>query len=205
MSIVGTVLYQKWLNTEPCDPAVEGNDTSSCTGYYLHKVASEPKEKTISVDLPLPEAWISISGCTLVPPENRCQTLPNLVITGIEPLPNETITQVQGTYNEIPFLCEGNTCEVPLRPTLDAGVEITFWVDLSYGDSSEQYTALVRVTDGGVSVGPDGGGWIIDVMSNRWQEYQAQGCGPIWGSFPPIGGLPTLVSISRLAIPPSYR
>jgi len=186
----GNSLYQKWLNTEPCVPALEGNDTSSCSGYYLHKVALEPKEKTISVDLPLPEAWISITGCTLVLPENRCPTLPNLLITGIEPLPNETITQVQGTYNEIPFICEGGTCEIPLRPSLDAGVEVKFWVDSSYGDSSKQYTALIRVTDGGVSVGPDDGGWIIDVMSNRWQENQAQGCGPIWRSFPPIGGLP---------------
>jgi hypothetical protein len=187
----GSTLYNEWLETVACNPALEGSDTSSCTGLYLHKVASETKEKTLIVDLPLPEAWISISGCSPVPPENRCETLPNLLITGEEPLPNEDIIQIQGTYNEIPFLCEGDRCEIPLRPTLEEGIEITFWADSSFGDSSPQYKAQVRVTDGGVSVSPGSGGWIIDVMSNRWQGYQAQGCGPIWGSFPPIGGPPT--------------
>jgi len=186
----GNSLYQDWLETEACAPALEGDDTSSCSGLYLHKVATEAKERVISIDLPLPEAWISIAGCTLVPPQNRCDTLPNLVIRGDEPLPNETITHVQGTYNGIPFLCDGDFCEVPLRPTPDDGVEIIFWVDSSFGDSSNQFKAQVRVTDGGVSAGPNSGGWIIDIMSNRWQDYQAQGCGPIWGSFEPIGGAP---------------
>ncbi len=186
----GNARYLDWLETKPCNPALKGVDTSTCKGFYLHKVSSETKEKIISVNLPLPEAWITISGCDLVPPENRCPNLPKLLITGTEPLPNETISRVQGTYNEIPFMCEGNTCEVPLRPTTDAGVEIKFWVDSSYGDSSEQYSALVRVLDAGVSIGPDSGGWIIDIMSNRWQDYQADGCSPIWGVFPPVGELP---------------
>jgi hypothetical protein len=190
----GNSLYQEWLETEACAPALEGNDTSSCSGLYLHKVATEAKEKIILIDLPLPEAWISITGCTLVPPDNKCDTLPSLVIIGEEPLPNETITRVQGTYNEIPFLCDGASCEVPLRPTPDDGVEITFWVDSSFGDSSIRFKAQVRVTDGGVSIGPSRGGWIVDVMSNRWQDYQAQGCGPIWGSFVPIGGPPVWLS-----------
>lgn len=190
----GNARYLDWLETEPCNPALEGVDTSNCTGFYLHKVSSEAKEKTISVNLPLPEAWISISGCNLISPSNTCPTLPNLLITGIEPLPNETVIQIQGTYNEIPFLCVGNSCEVPLRPTTNAGVEIKFWVDSSYGDSSEQYSALVRVLDAGVSIGPHSGGWLIDIMSNRWQNYQANGCGPIWGSFPPTNGLPNWLS-----------
>ena len=187
----GNARYLDWLKTMPCNPALEGFDTSACTGLYLHRVALESKEKRISIDLPLPEAWISLTGCTLISPENRCLTLPNIVISGTDPLPNEAITRVQGTYNGIPFMCEGNTCEVPLRPTSDEGAEIKFWVDSSYGDSSDQYNALVRVIDAGVSTGPETGGWIIDIMSNRWQEYQASGCGPIWGVFPPIGELPT--------------
>jgi len=184
----GDSLHQEWLDTQPCKPALDGSNTSSCSGLYLHRVASEPKEKIILVDLPLPEAWISISGCEPVPPDNRCETLPNLLIAGTEPLPNETITFIQGTYNKIPFMCEGDTCEVPLRPTLDAGVEVTFWVDSSFGDSSNHFKAQVRVTDRGVSEGPETGGWIIDVMSDRLQGYQTLGCGPIWQSFPPISG-----------------
>lgn len=190
----GDSLHQEWLDTESCDPALDGEDTSSCSGLYLHQVATEPKEKILLVDLPLPEAWISISGCSPTPPENRCETLPNVLITAEEPLPNETITYIQGTLNGIPFVCDGSTCEVPMRPTLDQGVVVTFWADSSYGDSSAHYEALVRVTDTGVSDGGETSGWIVDIMSNRLQGYQARGCGPIWESFPPIGGLPDWLS-----------
>jgi hypothetical protein len=69
-------------------------------------------------------------------------------------------------------------------------VVITFWADSSFGDSSKQYEALVRVTDSGVASGPEASGWIIDVMSDRLQGYETLGCGPIWNSFPPIGNLP---------------
>ena len=86
-------------------------------------------------------------------------------------------------------MCEGDTCEVPLRPTLTEGVEVTFWADSSFGDSSQHFEALVRVTDSGVAEGPEKEGWIVDVMSERLQGYLALGCGPIWNSFPPIGSL----------------
>ena len=162
----GNSRYQEWLKTKACNPALEGVDTSSCSGYYLHKVSSETKEKIISVELPLPEAWISITECDLKPPQNRCINLPKLMITGLEPLPNESVTHIQGTYNNIPFMCEGNTCEIPLRPTREAGVEIKFWIDSSYGDQSKQYSALIRVLDAGVSLGPNSGEWIIDIISD---------------------------------------
>lgn len=190
----GDSLHQEWLDTVTCQPALVGEDTSSCTGLYLHQVATEPKEKIMLVDLPLPEAWIAISGCDPIPPENRCETLPTLLITAQEPLPNETITYIEGTYNQIPFKCEGDTCQVPLRPTLDEGVEVAFWAGSSFGDNSQQFFARVRVTDAGVSEGPENGGWLIDVMSDHLQGYQSLGCGPIWHSFPPIGGQPDWLS-----------
>ncbi len=187
----GDSLHQEWLDTETCAPAASGEDISSCSGLYLHQIATEPLEKTVLVDLPLPEAWIGISGCDLTPPENRCETLPSLLITGQEPLPNESITQIQGIYNQIPFLCQGDTCQIPLRPTLDEGVEVEFWVDSSFGDHSQHYFARVRVADAGVAAGPENGGWIVDLMSDRLQGYQALGCGPVWESFPPVTGSPT--------------
>ena len=186
----GDSLFQEWLDTEACPAAVEGEDISGCSGLYLHQIASEPLEKIILVDLPMPEAWISFSGCTPVPPENHCEELPNLLITAEEPLPNEHITQIQGTYNGIPFMCEGDSCEVPLRPTPEEGVEVVFWADSSFGDASEHYTALIRVIDGGVSLAPDSGGWFVDIMSTRWHGEQSNGCAPIWGAFTPVEGLP---------------
>jgi hypothetical protein len=186
----GDSLYQEWLDTKTCDPALTGDKTSTCSGLYLHQIAFEAKEKVVLVDLPLPEAWVSISGCSPIPPGNQCETLPNLLITAEEPLPNETITHIQGTYNGIPFVCVGDFCEVPLRPTLIDGVEIRFWADSSFGDSSQQFEAHVRVTDSGVAEGPEKGGWIVELMSERLEGYHTLGCGPMWNSFPPIGNLP---------------
>ena len=187
----GESAFQEWLKTKPCEPAIKGLETSSCSGLYLHKVASEASEKTILVELPLPTAWISIIDCDLSQTINRCKELPNILITGEEPLPNESIIRVEGTYNEIPFLCEASECLLPIRPTSKDGIEIEFWVDSSFGDTSEHFKAQIRVTDGGVSSGPDSGGWIIDYIGDHWLQGEAtQGCKEIWGAFEPINGLP---------------
>jgi hypothetical protein len=186
----GKSLYEEWFKTETCPEAVSGDgDTASCKGLYLHLISETPKEKVIQVELPVAEAWINLTGCTPIPPENRCEELPNLLIIGEEPLPNEQITQIQGTFNEIPFVCPpGDTCEFPLRPTPLEGVTVEFWADSSYGDSSAHFTALVRVVDSGVGVAPGTGGWYVDVMSDRWLGEQPSSCAQVWNTFPPIGG-----------------
>ena len=99
-----------------------------------------------------------------------------------------------GPYNKIPFVCAGDICEIPLRPTPDKGVEVTFWADSSFGDSSKHFSALVRVTDAGVSETPGGAGWFVDLMSSQYQGDSTNGCGPIWGAFPPLGGSPSWLS-----------
>jgi hypothetical protein len=186
----GQDLYEEWFETETCPEAISGDgDTARCKGLYLHLISETPMEQIVPVDLPTAEAWINLTGCTLVPPENRCETLPNLLIIGEEPLPNEQITQIQGTFNEIPFVCPpGETCEIPLRPTPLEGAVVEFWADSSYGDSSEHYTALIRVIDSGVGLAPGTGGWFVDVMSDRWLGAQPSSCAQVWGTFPPIGG-----------------
>ncbi len=186
----GKDIYKEWFETDTCPDAISKNgDTASCKGLYLHLISATPREKIVKVDLPTAEAWINLTGCTPIPPENRCETLPNLLFVGEEPLPNETITQIQGTFNWIPFVCPpGDTCEIPLRPTPLDGVVVEFWADSSYGDSSEHYTAFVRVIDGGVATAPGTGGWFVDVMSNRWLGEQPSSCAQAWDSFLPIGG-----------------
>jgi hypothetical protein len=190
----GETLYEDWVETDACPQVDEGGNTNNCKGYYLHLISTQSLTKTVHIDLPTPEVWISINDCDLVPPENRCEELPGLLITGEEPLPNERITGIQGTYNEVPFMCQGETCEVPLRPTTLEGAELVFWAESSYGDTSDKYSALVRVIDTGVSSTPNGGGWYVDVISARWLGEQTRSCAQIWGAFPPIGGPPTWLS-----------
>ena len=186
----GEDLYDAWYETETCPEAVsEDGNTAECQGLYLHLIQETPAQKTIQVELPVAEAWINVSGCELTPPENRCETLPNLLFIGQEPLPNEQITQIQGTINEIPFVCPpGDTCEIPLRPTPLEGVTVEFWADSSFGDSSEHYTAQVRVVDTGVSMDAESSGWYVDVLSDRWLGIQPSSCAQAWNAFPPVGG-----------------
>lgn len=186
----GEDLYDEWFETDTCPEAVsEDGNTAECKGLYLHLIDQTPAQKIVQVELPTAEAWINVSGCELTPPENRCEELPNLLFIGEEPLPNEQITQIQGTIDEIPFVCPpGETCEIPLRPTPLEGVTVEFWADSSFGDSSEHYTAQVRVIDSGVTVNGEGGGWYVDVLSERWLGVQPSSCAQAWNAFPPVGG-----------------
>jgi hypothetical protein len=74
------------------------------------------------------------------------------------------------------------------------GVTVEFWSDSSYGDSSEHYTAQVRVVDTGVSSAPGGGGWYVDVISSQWTGAPLASCTRIWGALPTIGKPPTWLS-----------
>ncbi len=204
----GKFLYDEWFATGSC-PEAETEEAAECKGLYMHQVNAQPMQKTVLVDLPLPEAWINLEGCTPLPPDYHCETLPNLLITSQEPLPNETVIQVQGTYNGIPFLCDGATCSVPLRPTLLDGALVEFWVDSSFGDASEHFSALVRVVDSGISQDAGGSGWYVNVLSDRYQGEQGGSCEQSWGAFPPIEGLPawltTPESPERLASEEPYQ
>jgi len=187
----GEDLYKQWVETDAC-PAInnDSDDAEECEGFYLHQVATEELTKTIQVELPSAEARIGIQGCDLNPPDNFCETLPTLVITGYEPLPNEHITKIQGTYNDIPFLCEDNVCEVPMRPTPVEGVVVEFWAESSFGDETEHYASLVRVVDTGVTQDTERQGWYVDIMNTDLTGDETESCAEVWNAFPPIGEPP---------------
>ena len=68
---------QAWLASAPCNLAER--PMSECPGLYFIQVGSEPGQRDIEVELPIPEVWISVDGCNPLPGEKRCTTLPNLV------------------------------------------------------------------------------------------------------------------------------
>jgi len=186
----GETLLVEWQNTPPCKDIIKGReDTSSCSGLYLVQISVQPKEREILVDLPTASAWVSLSGCTPAPPENRCEQLPSLLITGEEPLPNEQITAIEGTFAGFPFACEGATCSLPLSVTPEDGILVEFTAISSYGDTSPVYSAQVRVMDSGVSLAPGGSGWFVDVLSTQWRGGRLASCSQTWEAFPPVGGM----------------
>lgn len=181
-----------WRYTPACeiDEEEEGNVTAGCRGFYFQLVSSQPAEKEVVVDLPEATVWVDMEGCDPAPPTNFCPEIPSLLLIGAEPLPNEEITAVHGLYDGEPFMCPESSCAVPLRATPVLGAEIEFWAESSFGDTSDHYTAQVRVIDTGANPAPGGSGWYVDVISTQWVGNPLVSCAKIWQSFPPIGGPP---------------
>jgi len=191
----GKSIYTQWAATPACSLSAEkGTDPRQCAGLYLHLASFEPAEKTVTVDLPLAEARISLTDCNSVNSTNRCSQLPSVLVIGSEPLPDEKIIAVHINLNGKEQICTGDTCKAPLTPTTLSGTLVEFWVDSSFGDSSPHFTALVRVIDTGVSPTPGGAGWLVDVISNQWEGKPIASCAQIWDVFPPPEGMPGWLS-----------
>jgi len=191
----GVAKAREWTNAKPCNVNDSGGDVSQCPGAYVSFFQSYPRERIIEVELPLPQVWLAISNCELSPPENSCTSLPNLRLIGEEPLVNEAVIRIQGTIDGVPFSCPSNECDLPLRPTGSNGVQIEFWADSSFGDSSEVFSALVRLQPWGDFTNPEGKAndqhlWYVDVISSQWRGTGPASCAETWQVFPEIGGPP---------------
>ena len=192
----GSSVQKQWLSTPPCVFSDKVTSPSQCGGLYLHLANVTPSKREIDVYLPKPEILVSVSDCNPATPENYCTTLPKLHLEGYEPLPNEQIISIQGYMNGVPFNCPGSSCDLPVPPTGQSGVFFEFWADSSYGDSSEVFTAQVRLIPWGDFTSPEEDGtdsikYYMDVISNQWQGNTISTCSQIWSSFTPVGGAPS--------------
>ena len=182
-------VYYNWTKTRLCESTPQ-----DCRGYYLYLVHVQQSQKQVTVQLPPPSVWMSLEGCESVSRSgtNICETIPKLVLTGEEPLPNEHITRIEGTMDGKPFTCSA-TCKLQLSSTSDKGVNLQFWAWSSYGDSSDVFSAQVRVetSDAG---NPDQSSWYVDVLSSQWQGVHPATCADTWKAFPPVGGPPDWLS-----------
>jgi len=190
----GDSLYEEWLETQPCSELEEGENPSVCTGVYLHFLNSLEREESIIIDLPVPQAWVSIEGCNPTLVKSHCANLPQLIITAKEPLPNEIIGSIQVVLNDQVLSCTGSDCAIPLTDTSLEGIEIVFWAISSYGDESEHFTAQVRVIPAESTDPPSGSGWFVDVISSQWRGQDIEQCAQRWEAFPSVGVPPDWLS-----------
>ena len=205
-------VYDEWVTTEPCNPAMVPS-LNECPGFYLMPISSSTGERPIEIELPLPTVWVSIANCNPQLGDSRCTTLPSLLFTAEEPLPNESIINIQGNIAGEPFSCMGNTCSVPIKPTGMDGTTVEFWADSSFGDSTEHYTARVRLIPWGDFMNPEQASsdrtlWFVDILSSQWRDGELATCSDTWDVFPPIGGPPEWLtspdSVSGLESDVSY-
>lgn len=195
----GTQIMDDWLATTPCSFSDEITSSEQCPGLYFHLANVTPGVREIEITLLPPEIFVDIAGCTPQPPENRCTVLPELHLIGEEPLPNEQIINIQGYIGGQPFTCEGSECTLPLPPTGTEGIQVTFWAESSFGDSSEAFTAQVRVIPWGDFAAPDADTqdkpqWYVDILSSQYLGEIESSCSQIWSAFPPVGGPPQWLS-----------
>ncbi len=195
----GDQVLEDWLATSSCEYSENGIEAAQCSGLYLHLSSVTPGEREIEVDLVPPEVYVDIADCNPQPPENRCETLPSLHLVAEEPLPNENIISIQGYIGDEPFNCEGDDCTVPLPATGENGLQATFWAESTFGDSSEVFTAQIRVIPWGDFAAPDvqtndNPQWYVDILSTQYLGDTASTCSQIWSSFPPVGGAPAWLS-----------
>jgi hypothetical protein len=190
----GSSIHDRWLLTTPCDNSNQEN-RDKCDGVYLFLAQKTPSQRQVTITLPPPAVWITLAGCKLETPQNRCTTLPSLLLSGEESLPNETVIRIQGLMNGKAFSCAGSQCAIPLQPTGGQGQTVEFWADSSYGDSSDHYTAMVRVRPWGDFMAPEGEThdsalWYVDVLSSQWRGARPASCSDTWQVFPDVGGPP---------------
>ncbi len=191
--LCGKTIAQKWLTSTPCNFAE--TPANQCPGLYFVEGGSEEKQRKVEVELPLPQIWLDVADCNPLPGERKCSTLPALVLHGEEPLPNETILSIQGTLNGETFSCMGSECRLPMTPTETDGVSMEFWGDSSFGDSTEHYTARIRLVPWGDFMSPDNKSsdrqaWYVDVLSSQWTGGELASCSATWQVFPGLEGPP---------------
>ena len=191
----GEDIFDDWFNQELC---TEGK-YKDCEGYYFYQVSSVPTQREVAVELPAAKAWVDLEDCTPLTTvsTNLCEVMPLLVITGEEPLPNEEITGISGLIDGQPFTCD-SPCHIRLAPTDEDGVTVEFWAYSSYGDSSETYSAQVRVAEANEG-NPDQTYIYVDVLSSQWTGTPVASCAESWDAFPPVGGPPFWLTTPKRA------
>lgn len=184
----GATIYEKWASTLPCDTSEE--DSTACLGYYLVYYRSKIAQHDVGVNLPPPVVWVSLDGCVPFNSTFRCDNLPTLVLTSEEPMEGEYITGLSGWKDGVSFSCDP-VCQVDLAPTDSDGLQLEFWANSSYGDSSILFEAKVRVS---ASDDPNDQFWYVDVLSTQWRGAPLAACSQTWNTFPPVGGVSAWLS-----------
>jgi len=173
-------IFADWKKTSH---ACDKDDPTKCPGFYFIDIGSKNKKDTITVKLPAPSVSVSLTNCDL-DEDGWCRSEPKLLLKANEPLPNEHILNIQGLAGSDKFNCEGDECRFALDQTIEQGVFLEFWANSTFGDSSEVFTAKLRVVkdEDFNRLIPR---WRVDVFSSQWVGSKYLSCAEGWQSYKP--------------------
>ncbi len=188
----GEGLANAWLAQESCDFRTYSNSPAECSGYYLYLAERETAVRDAPFPLAPPMVWITLPDCVAEDGTNRCERPPTLVLHGEEPLGGEEIISITGAVDGESFTCLDAICQLPINETDEGGSELSFWAVSSYGDTSRNFNARVRVLAAENEQGEPF--WYVDVLSEQWRGEANASCAESWDAFPPEGGVPFWLS-----------
>lgn len=189
LNLCGAALQEKWLDSTAC-AATEGD---ACREVYLQLISTQTVPAGQSVVLPMPPIWLDPPGCIYEGGEGYCQGIPAIRLVSEDTPQYEKVVSIEGELDGEAFSCSSSSCELSLSATDEEGVELIFWgVSLS-GNTTDKYTALVRVIPLEADLA-DGQSsslvYSIEVLSSQWRGEQLSSCASIWQVFPEVQGPP---------------
>jgi hypothetical protein len=188
LGFCGERIYLQWVEFPVCKASKE--EYGKCTGLTLHDIGAIEERLKTTIWLPLAEVSVEMIGCQ---PWSICESSPELLITGEEPLKNHSIESVHVEYaDQTGLVCwRTDTCQVSLPETGINGTDVIIYVKSSYGDQSKEEQFRVRI-----QVQP-GGQYLYQTLHTAY-DYLAPPESIAWGIFPDIDteGVPWLEMVN---------
>ncbi|MEN8240814.1 MAG: hypothetical protein ABFS17_02745 [Chloroflexota bacterium] len=141
LGFCGIEIYQQWLEFPICKS--EKDEFGKCTGLTLHNIGAIEERLKTTIWLPLAEVDVEMVVCQ---PWEPCESVPELLITGYEPLQNHQIESMHIEYGDRTGLVCWRTdeCQLSLPETGLNGTDVIIYVRSSYGDQSNEINFRLR-------------------------------------------------------------
>ena len=134
----------------------------SCNATNNGRLHWEREETLQSVTVTYPPATINSSLQNCTPQNGWCTTIPQLSLSGNEPVAGFSIYAIEGSLNGQQFACMNSNCSVPLNQGSNS---LAFWALSSFGDSSSMEVLSANVDSEPPSVT---GAFTGTAGSNGW-------------------------------------
>jgi len=189
----GPDLAQQWQDTPECSSDLASN--APCTGLYLQLGNSQAVAAQDQSSQPAASLWLELVGCTRLTQAWICDEIPILRFVRDEQQGEDRIAAINVVVDDQETDCAAPTCDVPLQPTPEEGVEILFSFTATSGAGSVPQRARVRVVMAPLPPGTPLAAWQVEVLGSQFRDDRMDRCGLAWDSLPGLKDRPSWLSI----------